>query len=228
MIYKLDKFEKFDAPVDYSRVGYNNGEVAKYPGNYDLLEENNGVITFKAVPDPDTDNLFNSSRLVTKNSLVITPPFSVECEAMWSLSSMGFYCPFWLFPLDPYVVSEIDGIEWNGGRPDSVHFTYHNTGSKCKVKAVGDEPYTYDFKSRNTIRPFVGGWNKYKVKVGKRTIKWYMNDKKVKCVFSFGIKMKYYVRSTLQVATWASNPSLQEITQDNPAIMKVRNFIVEI
>ena len=231
MIHKLDSFSKFDLPVDYSRYGYNNDgqggfEVGDYPGNYDLLDDTNGLLTFKAIPH--INGRYNSSRLVTKDTLVLKPPFSVSCEAKWTLHSMGFYCPFWIFPTNPYIVSEIDGVEWHAGKPNYVYFTYHNTGRRCIVQPVGENPYDQKFYSRDSHRPFeFNTWNSFRVDVYKNRIVWYMNYKKVKCLLVFGLSMDYYIRSTLQIATWARNLNLPPITKEDPAIMKLIDFKVE-
>ena len=235
MIHRLDSFSKFDLPIDYSRIGYNddgngNCEVAHYPGNYNLLDDTDGLLTFKAVPDPghEQPGIYKSSRLVTKDTLVLKPPFSVSCEAKWTLHSGAFYCPFWIFPTNPYIVCEIDGVEWQGGKPGQVHFTYHNTGKKILAQPVGESPYDHEFHSRSTYKPFnYNSWNSFRVNVYKSRIVWYMNYRKVKCLLVFGLNMEYYIRSTVQVATWAINPSLQSITEINPAIMQLIDFKVE-
>ena len=219
----LTNISHFDKPVNYSRVGYNNGELDYFRANLPNLEQHEDFMRLYAVPD--RVGTYRSGRLVTEHTHALTAPFSVSTEARWSNHSMAFFCPMWLFPYNRNRVNEIDGVEWHAGDHDYITLTHWWTGNCLFPKDVGTMPYNKAKKSQKRVLfdcPVTDGFNKYEIRVERHCIEWRINDVVMKTRLFFVGGEEFYLRSTVQVATWAYNQFLPEITLDNPATMDIK------
>ena len=225
----IQEIKYFDKPVDYDRRGYNGGELAYYPGNDRLISGfmDNKDYYFQLTAIPDEKYGFISSRLVTKDTFAFKPPFRIKYSAYWRHASMAFYCPVWIFPLNRNLVCEFDSVEWHGGYPDYLLYSFHHTGSKCRVKEVGERPYDHVKISTTDKKTLSYPQDTFELTVYDNIAIWKRNNKRVKIRFCRGLDMEYYLRSTVQVASWAKNSNLPEITKIRPALMQVHNLKFE-
>jgi len=224
---KFNKISDFDPPVNYSRIGYNNGELGFYRKHRPNVEQKNGYIRMHAVPDNSMGILrggtyYRCARLVTKDTFTFKAPAWITVKGRWNQTSKAFMCLLWLFPLNPNRVMEVDVVEWEAGNPHRLMFTLWWTGEGRNPEDVGEKPYESNLLKKSQKISSAGDteeFRKYHVLLLKKRIIWFKGILPVKIRRVNATEDEFYLRSTIQTASWAENDALSPIASDNPATM---------